>query len=207
MKTSALIFLENGTQTKYRLEPMKQTQWIALTGGPSSGITSLGNFLRICGFAVVPECSRGIIDLGISEGFGTDMIRLDQIEHERRILKLQNEIELNLDPNKVVIIERGTPDPVAYGMSKDEVLKYHQFKYKHVFYLERVEFLNDYARTETIDEANQIAQSIHDFYLEIGYNLIQIPKMSITNRAKFVFDHAKLACPPIVNTCESLFKK
>ena len=155
---------------------MTQTNWCVLTGGPSSGITSLGNYLRLCGFSVVPECARSIVDLGRSLGLSTEEVRKDQIHYERQILKLQTQIESELPADDLVFIERGIIDPVAYGISNEEVDRHHHFTYKHVFMLERVSYQQDYARIETEDEARKIELDIKAAYQHFSYQSIPIKK-------------------------------
>lgn len=165
---------------------MQTTNWVVITGGPSSGITSLGNYLRLLGFHVVPECARGLIDLGRSCGVTTQALRANQVQFERDIVEIQYEIEKRLDPQKLIFIERGLLDCEAYGMPREEILNRHMFKYQHIYVLEQVGFMEDYARTESKDEATQLEQHIERTYQECGYQPIRIPKQSIMDRAAYI---------------------
>lgn len=185
---------------------MKKTNWIVLTGGPASGITSLGNYFRLCGFDVVPECARAIIDLGRSVGLTTEQVRVSQIELERKILKIQSHIESTLDPEKFMIIERGIPDVEAYGIAREEAQAFHRYQYKQVFLLDCVEFVNDYARTESSDEAKRIDAHIEKTYQAVGYKTVRIPKLPIADRLEKILSHLNLSNIPSLNAVSrSLF--
>ncbi|HMQ11323.1 MAG TPA: ATP-binding protein [Oligoflexia bacterium] len=170
---------------------MIQTNWHIITGAPSSGITSLGNYLRFMGFKVIPEVARGLIDIGNSQNISTHTLREDQVEFERDIVKFQTHIENQLDPKEFIFIERGLLDCAAYGLPLDEINTLSQYRYKHIFFLQSLNFQQDYARIENFEQAKIIGERIQQLYLEANYALTKIKKTPLAKRAQAILEHCK----------------
>ncbi|MCI5072163.1 ATP-binding protein [bacterium] len=175
---------------------MIETNWHIITGAPSSGITSLGNYLRLMGFKVIPEVARGLIDIGNSQSLSTQTLREDQVEFERDIVKFQTHIESQLDPKEFVFIERGLLDCAAYGLPIDDINSASKFRYQHIFFLQSLNFQQDYARIENFEQAKTIGEHIQQLYLDAHYPLTQVKKMPLAKRAQIILQHCKKT-PPI----------
>lgn len=174
---------------------MIQTNWHIITGAPSSGITSLGNYLRFMGFKVVPEVARGLIDIGNSQNMSTHTLREDQVEFERNILQFQTHIEQQLDPKEFLFIERGLLDCAAYGLPLNEINQLSEYRYQHIFFLQSLNFQQDYARIENFEEAKTIGEHIQQLYLDAQYSLTQIKKTPLAQRAQTILQHCKTTAP------------
>ena len=90
------------------------TNWNVITGGPSSGKTTIVNQLKKLGFSSTPEAARVLIDIGINNGLTIQEIRRDEEQFNQSILCIQMAMENILVPDHVCFHDRGTPDSLAY---------------------------------------------------------------------------------------------
>lgn len=172
-------------------------QIILLIGGPSSGKTTLINHLEKEGFICYPEISREVTlkarEEGIDHLFLENPLLFSELLLEGRI----KQFEQASQENKTVFIDRGIPDVVAYmdfigdtysEKFSDACLKY---KYDKVFLLPPWEeiYVSDHVRYESYEEAMKIHDFLVDTYHKYGYDLIEIPKVSVENRYQFIIDH------------------
>lgn len=169
-----------------------KTQKIILTGGPSTGKSTIIKELEKRGYPVIHEVARKIIQSRANyaptkQEWKTrqSLIYQEQLKEES---KYQNE--------KIVFLDRGSPDIIAYS-------KYHlgetssKFKTSHydkIFLLERLPFENDGLRIESGEtEAQEVHDIIHSTYKELGYNPTPVPvfpskniQASIETRTNFI---------------------
>lgn len=98
---------------RVRREP-EVSNWYVITGGPSSGKTTMVNLLRRRGFRTTIEHARHYIDLQRLGGHSIAEIRSRQLEFQRNVLSMQLEKEAALDPDEIVFVDRALPDSLAY---------------------------------------------------------------------------------------------
>ncbi len=169
-----------------------QTNWYVITGGPSSGKTTMVNMLKDEGYKTTIEHARHYIDLQKVEGKTIEEIRKNQLEFQRGILDMQIAQEEALDPNEVVFLDRALPDELAYyrflNLPIDEELKnaLDKFVYKKVYILDPLPLVKDYARIE--DEAAQ--KAIHNLLTEVYESMqspvVHVAVMEVEERMKFI---------------------
>ncbi len=164
------------------------TAWTVITGGASSGKTTLCLALASLGYGIIPEAARLLIDFRISEGMNVLDVRKDYMGFQREVLHTKVLWEKRREATATLFLDRGMPDSCAYGLSFDEVQEGHKFKYQNVFFLEPVGFQNDYARVESEASAKEVAESIFQAYLDFGYTPLRVPKLPIPERVQFVLD-------------------
>ena len=169
------------------------TNWNVITGGPSSGKTTIVNQLKKLGFSSTPEAARVLIDIGINNGLTIQEIRRDEEQFNQSILCIQMAMENILVPDHVCFHDRGTPDSLAYirlsGGDESIARKFAmKRKYNKIFLLELLPFKKDYARTEDSDKAKQIEQMIYETYEELNYEVILVPVSTIEERMDFILD-------------------
>ena len=170
---------------------MLQTNWIVITGGPSSGKSTVIEYLRSQGYQVVPESARVLIDEETAKGKTLQEIRADEDEFQRRILQIQVEMEKRTSVEQLTFFDRGIPDSIAYckiyGGNSELALKESQKRrYRGVFFCEQVPFKKDYARTENQKIAHEISKLLYETYINLGYEVIKVPLMSVEDRASLI---------------------
>jgi predicted ATPase len=105
---------------------------------------------------------------------------------------MQIEEEGTLDVNEMVFLDRALPDAMAYyqflGLEYDARLveQCNKYCYKHVFILDRLPLINDYARLE--DEAEQIR--IHNLIIKVYETfpcpIVHVPVLPPEERVDFI---------------------
>ena len=155
--------------------------WFVITGGPSAGKTTLIEALEACGLHVEHESARIVIDEGIAAGKTIEQIRADEGAFQDIVYKHKVEREKRLDPDELIFFDRGMQDTFAYltlhGLPisphlEDEMLA---ATYRKVFLLEPFGYKRDYARTESLEEQDQLFHLLHDVYIRSGVTVEIIP--------------------------------
>ncbi len=103
--------------------------------------------------------------------------------------------ENELPENETWFLDRATPDSVAYyrlgGMALDEhiIKALRETRYRKVFLLDLVDYVTDYARTETPEQARALHDAIRLAYTEQGYRPIAVPVLPVQERVEFILEH------------------
>jgi len=159
---------------------------VVITGGPSSGKTSLIRELERRGFATVPEAATIVIKGGRFHPLK------DPVSFQKEVLKLQLKLEGEAEGSgaPVVFCDRGIYDGMAYLRFYKVPLRLvpfpREWRYDLVFYLEQLPYVRDDVRFETPEEAAEIARLIREVYEELGYDPIPVPPLPIEERADLV---------------------
>jgi predicted ATPase len=155
--------------------------WHVITGGPSSGKTTLLAELAKLGYPAVPEMARLVIDDGFAAG-----------------LSLELALEAAFDPTQEAFFDRGMQDSLAYyssyGWQPDKTMQAGMSKarYKTVFLLEPLDFFhNDGARTEDHDFTLRLTTLLEDAYYQYDMPPVRVPVLSPAERAQFIIDYIK----------------
>lgn len=170
---------------------------IVLIGGPSSGKTTLINTLIEKGHICYPEISREVIkeaqQKGIDQLFLENPLLFSELLLEGRVKQFKSACNENTD---IVFLDRGLPDVLAYmhyiGDSYPKA--FHEacenHKYTKVFVLPpwKEIYVSDAERYESYEQAVLIHDHLEETYRKYGYELIEIPKDTVENRAAFIFE-------------------
>jgi predicted ATPase len=173
-----------------------ETNWYVITGGPCTGKTQTIGYLSFLGYHTVLSPSRVYINVERSKGSIIEEIRANEAEYQKKILDMKiNQID-KMPPNKLIFFERGLPDSIAYykhcGEDTSSVIKIcREIKYKGVFLLDKLPYEKDYARVESEVDANALHKLIKEVYLDLDYNITEIPVRSIDERAMMILDKIK----------------
>ena len=171
---------------------MKLTNWIVITGPPSSGKTSLINALSDKGFSVYPEVAREIIE----DDEQCHHYARDSLVLQRYILAITLRREHLLSVDKRVFFDRAIPDSIAYFL-------FHQFdpkvairasqlrQYAKVFYCEGLPVVRDGVRLENDKIAKTLGTYIVKAYEDQGYTLNYLPPVSMSHRLEMILDGLK----------------
>lgn len=179
---------------------MSEVNWCVITGGPSSGKSTVIRLLKDMGFETTIELARHYIDLQRMNGRSTEEIRANQRQFQHKVLNMQINVEKKLDPKELVFLDRGLPDELAYykyfNLQPDEKLIAHlaDYRYRAIFILDLLPLDKDYARTEDVTAQKALHQMIIDTYLERGEPIVFVPVLPPKDRVEFILN--KLGVKP-----------
>lgn len=173
-----------------------KSNWYVITGGPSSGKTTVLNKLAKLGYLIYPEAARVFIDQEMAKGKSLKEIRGNEAEFQKKVLEMKIETEKATPKDKIVFFDRATPDSVAYyqicGLDPKEVLKLCLKKtYRKIFFLEQLSFENDYARVENRETIEKLNKLLKESYQDLGYEVISISAVSVKERVKKILIEIK----------------
>jgi predicted ATPase len=174
----------------------KETNWVVITGGPSSGKTSVILELARRGFATTEETAREIIEERMALGMTLAEARADVAGLQREILARNLAREDALDPAALVFLDRGIGDSMAYyplaGLEVGPVIAAaSRFRYRAVFVFDPLPVQQDRVRTESQEQAAKIGAAAEEGYRALGYDPVRVPVMPIEARADFILEKLK----------------
>ena len=165
--------------------------WYVLTGGPCAGKTTLIFELEKRGYSVVPEPARLIIDRRLASGESIEKIVTDP-DWLPSVVRLARSQAEETPTDQTYFFDRAIPDSLAYyQLNKKEIddefrAALASVRYKKVFLLDLIDFVNDEARSETPEQAMILHGLIRDGYVDQGYEIIEVPVLPVPERADFV---------------------
>jgi predicted ATPase len=168
--------------------------WYVITGGPSSGKTTTIDLLTKQGFTVAPEQATAIIAEELAAGRTLAEVRAEGEKFQREILKRQIAHEASLSPDETVFLDRGIPDGLGYErylqLERDPELHAasQNARYRKVFLLECLPVKIDWNRHEDAQVQQEIHDEIRRTYIELGFELIDVPHLSPEERVAFILD-------------------
>lgn len=166
-----------------------------ISGGPGSGKSTLLKALAQHGFPCMPEAGRAIIQHQQSIG-GTALPWADRSLFAELMLtwdlRSYNEA---LQLNTSVLFDRGIPDVMGYLRLCKLPVPAHIVKAAKTYrYHRRVLiappwqeiFTGDEERKQSFEEAQATYKALEAVYLQLGYELLPLPLISVEERVKFV---------------------
>jgi len=168
---------------------------IVITGGPGTGKSSLIDELKKRGHICFEEISRQVTlearKNGVDQLFLTDPIVFSELLLNGR-LKQFNEAKLCKTDH--VFMDRGLPDVLAYmDYAKTEYSEWFNTVcnanlYDQIFVLAPWQdiYKSDNERYENFNQAIEIHDHLLQTYRRFGYQLIDVPFGSVTNRTDFI---------------------
>lgn len=168
------------------------SNWYVITGGPSSGKTTMVDLLRRRGYRTTIEHARHYIDLQRLGGHSVAEIRSRQLEFQRNVLTMQLLQEAGLDPGEIVFLDRALPDSLAYYRflnlppDPDLLEALERVAYRKVFILDLLPLAPDYARTEDAPAQRHIHDLLLDVYESLHVTVERVPVLPPDDRVEFV---------------------
>lgn len=168
------------------------TNWYVITGGPSSGKTTIIELLARRGYCTTIEHARHFVDTQRIIGRTVAEIRANQRVFQKGVLQMQIEQERNLAPNEVCFLDRALPDALAYcrflSLEPEaeliDALK--TASYRKVFILDLLPLAKDYARTEDAGAQQRIHELLIEVYRSLGFPLETVPAFPPDNRVEYI---------------------
>jgi predicted ATPase len=170
----------------------RDRNWYVITGGPSSGKSTVIELLKDDGYTTTHEVARHFIDLQRINGRSTEEIRANQRQFQHKVLNLQIQLERRLDPQEMIFLDRGLPDELAYyeyfKLPPDEkLIEYlESATYKKIFIMDLLPLDKDYARTEDLDAQKALHQLIIDTYKRRSEPIVMVPVLPPKERVAFI---------------------
>lgn len=167
-------------------------QPIIITGGPGAGKTTLLNALGEQGYATFAEGSRTLIEQQSQLKDGvlpwTDLPRF-----ARLCLDLMAEQKRRALDHQVAFMDRAIPDIVAYlrvgGCEVPQAFISGSAGYHRQVFVcapEASIYVQDEVRPHSFEEAQHIHQLLVESYTELGYQVVDVPWGSVTERVAFI---------------------
>jgi predicted ATPase len=171
---------------------LPRNNWYVISGGPSSGKTTLIELLHAHGYATVHEHARQRIDRALIHGRSVAEVRRDQLRFQRGVLQLQQEHEKRVPREQLTFFDRGIPDTLAYHRFHHLPDSAHFERavaacaYRKAFLLDLLPLVSDYARLE--DEAAQfeLQRLLLEVYSALPFPLVRVPVLPPEERLAFV---------------------
>ncbi len=164
-----------------------------MTGGPSTGKSTLLTELAQRGYKTIPEAARTVIDEGILAGKTIEQVRANEHFFQEEVARRKVAIEAKLNPSTLTFFDRGMHDTLAYLWAHDYSIApwlspvFENARYGKVFLLDPVgSFAQDYARTEDVFTRERLQQLLEKAYTEYGMEPVRVPAMSPSERADFI---------------------
>ena len=171
------------------------TNWYIITGAPCSGKTTVIQCLASLGYVTLPEVSRNLIDTEMRKGRTAMEIRANDAKFQKRVFRAKVDAERKILPEQIIFIDGGAiPSSVAYyqvaGLDPTLVIEESKkTKYRKIFFFEQLPFEKDYARVEDEKTASDLNKLLYNTYLELGYNIVRVPLISVEERVKFILNN------------------
>lgn len=172
--------------------------WYVITGGPSTGKTTLLHRLWLRGYKTVPEAARAVIDEAVEKGVTVEQLRSNERHFQELVLERKVQVESELDKEQLTFFDRGMHDTTAYigyyddELTDDEKRTVSASKYKAVFLLDPLdEYKEDYARVEDETFRVKIQELLEKAYADDGIPVVHVPPIGLDKRVEFILDYVR----------------
>jgi predicted ATPase len=184
--------------------PSSSPDLIVITGGPGSGKSTLIQALAREGYATAPEeAGRAIIRDQAAIGgtalpwadarlFAELMLSWEMRSHREACARARGKA--------AVFFDRGVPDVIGYLKVTGLTVPPHMDAAARTIRYHRQVFIappwpaiygQDAERKQTLEEARLTYEAMVETYSAYGYELIELPKVSVEERVRFVLDRMR----------------
>lgn len=169
---------------------------VIFTGGPGSGKTSLIEYLNQIGYQSTPEVGRKVIQEQMRAN-GTALPWLDKTAFRDQMILEEIYNYENFGQSTTTFYDRSIIDTYGYSrleqisVPKSLLTKCHELVYcKKVFIFPPWEeiYENDIERKQDFSTAVATYEEMVSAYHKFGYELIEVPRGSIKERAEFIIN-------------------
>ena len=180
-------------------------RFFVLTGGPGAGKTTLIEALKARGFATTVEAGRSVIREEVEHG-GDALPWVDRGRFAERMFERELRSYRQAErQDGQVFFDRGLPDTIGYlrleGLEVPVRMEEEAWRLRYngrVFVAPPWKEI--YGRDEERRQDWEVAVRTHavmvETYTELGYELIELPLVSVAQRAAFVLAETGAEAPP-----------
>lgn len=178
---------------------------VVITGGPSTGKTSVINYLEESGFTCLHEVIR-LMTLEKKEEEGEITFKTNPIvsvsdpaAFNQNILDARIKQYKSVDAAKdaIVFFDRGIPDVLAYmdcfdqnyGIEFEKSCEDHSYDTIFIMPPWREIHISDNERFESYEESLLVHECLINCYTRFGYAVQEVPKMGVQERVDYILDH------------------
>ena len=174
---------------------MDASQLVVISGGPGAGKTTLLLELERRGFRCAPEVARQIIQEQVRlEGDALpwgDRVRYCRLMLERSIASYRE----RAGTAAATFFDRGIPDALCYsrlaglGLEDEVLVACERYRYASEVFLAppwQEIYVTDAERWQSFDEAVRTYELMVEAYRDCGYEVVEIPRVSVEARADFL---------------------
>ncbi len=176
-------------------------RFFVITGGPGSGKTTLIEALETAGFARIVEAGRAVIQEQLANG-GEALPWKDRAAFAGKMLERDiRSYEKAQQQAGPLFFDRGIPDVIGYLRLSALPVPAHveqaaeDFRYHPRVFVAppwREIYAQDGERKQDFDEAQRTYDAMVEVYTELGYELVELPRVSVEERVRFVVSSISL---------------
>lgn len=170
------------------------TDWVVITGPPSSGKTTVLNALSKLGYETSGDSTRALIERFAASGRSVDEFRFAD-DFQPRVLEAMLEAQSKLTPDKLTFLEFALPCNIAFHRTESRKLTAGlpeaavKYKYKAVFILDPLPWNSDGVRAEDAKYQGIVHGHFGPVYRELGYAPVAVPVSSVDERVRLILAH------------------
>lgn len=177
-------------------------RFFIITGGPSSGKSTLIDVLEQRGHARSIEAGRGVIQDQVAIGGPALPWKNPSAFAEMMLCWEMRSYQIAQQSVGPVFFDRGVPDVVGYLRLMNLPVPAHVCKAADVFRYNRKVFIappwpeifaQDKERKQDFEEAVRTYEAMILTYMELGYELLELPKAPVEARVTFVLKSVRCA--------------
>ena len=175
----------------FKLTGTVETNWVVITGSPSSGKSTLIEKLSKMGYEVLNDVAREIIQEMKQNSDPIDEKKKQLLIVERLLQKY-----CSISRNELVFLDYGMPDNLVFqamaGFSIDFAEKAAKLiRYRAVFLLKPLKIDYDGVRNLDYKTQHRIHNEILKKYIELNYNPVIIPSADLQYRLDIILKYIK----------------
>lgn len=175
---------------------IERPNFYLFTGGPGAGKTTVLEELKQQGYLVIPEVARHIIRQQHTAG-GNATHTGNRVEYCDLMLKksIEDYQKMASVVKRIVFFDRGIPDLYSYserfcGGVTCEIKEFvDQYRYNQTAFLfppwPEI-YCHDTERMQDFQEAIDTYHAVKQGYKNSGYNVIEVPQISIKDRVEYI---------------------
>ncbi|MGH6763469.1 MAG: AAA family ATPase [Phyllobacterium sp.] len=172
-----------------------------VTGGPGSGKSAALNALRKRGCAISIEAGRGVIQEQVAISGEALPWKNPALFAELMLGWEMRNYRMAEEQPGIVIFDRGVPDILGYlrlmniDAPSHVITATHRFRYNPRVFIAPPWpeiFEQDAERKQDVEEAERTYEAMVTVYAELGYALIELPRLPVEERAVFMMSRMNM---------------
>lgn len=175
---------------------MIKNNYFILTGAMGGGKSSILNQLKEKKYLCIDEPARQILEEQRSINGEGIPEKNPQLFNQLMLSRSINQYKINSKYNDVILFDRGIPDLIAYADLFNINKNIYINAAKDYLYNKNVFIFNGWKEIYTTDDerkmefdlAKEFGNNVSKIYTELGYNVIDVPFVSVEERVKYIIN-------------------